>query len=76
MLSLSSYKAINVIFSRASIPTTIILFIAVLVPAFNTYISSFISYYRSLLSLITLLTSLIGYITSPRAIKLLYIFIP
>ena len=76
MLSLLSYKTINIIFNRVSIPATVILFIAILVSAFNAYISFSISYYRVLLLLATLLTFLIRYIIGPKAIKLLYISIP
>ena len=76
MLPLLFYKAINIIFSKISIPTIIILFIAVLISVFNIYISLFSAYYNILLSLITSLTSLIKCITGPRAMELLYISIP
>ena len=37
MLSLLFYKVIDIIFSKASIPAIIILFITVLISAFNIY---------------------------------------
>ena len=75
MLSLLSCKAINAVFSKVIVPAIVILSVAVLISASNIYISFFISYCWSLLLLITLLTFLIGYITSLRAVELLYIFI-
>ena len=44
MLSLLSYKVINIIFSRVSIPAIIILSITVLISAFNIYKSLFFFY--------------------------------
>ena len=44
MLSLLSYKVINIIFSGVSIPAIIILFVAVLISASNMYKSLFFSY--------------------------------
>ena len=43
MLSLLSYKVIDTVFSKVFIPTIVILFIAVLIPAFDIYksLSSF-----------------------------------
>ena len=43
MLSLLFYKAINIIFSKVSIPAIVMLSIAVLISAFNIYksLSSF-----------------------------------
>ena len=40
MLSLSSYKVINIIFSEVFMPAIVILSIAVSISAFNIYISS------------------------------------
>ena len=37
MLSLLSYKAMDVIFSKISIPAIVILFVAVLISTFNIY---------------------------------------
>ena len=44
MLSSLSHEVINAIFSGVSVPATIILFIAVLVSAFNAYIR-FLSFF-------------------------------
>ena len=44
MLSLSSYKAIDAIFNRVSIPAIIILSVAVLIFTFNIYKSLSSSY--------------------------------
>ena len=62
--------------SRVSVLVTVMLFITVLVSAFDVSISSFSSYWNVLLSLTVLLTSLIKYITSFRLAELLYIFVP
>ena len=75
MLSLLFYKAINIIFSGVSIPTIIILSVAVLISAFNAYKSLSFFYENISLLLTSLLTSLIKYITGFRLIVLLYISI-
>ena len=44
MLSILFYKAINTIFSEVSVPAIIILFVAILISAFNIYARS-LSFY-------------------------------
>ena len=65
----------DAIFSRVSIPATVVLFIAVLVSTFNVSASSSSSYWNILLLLTVLLTSLIEYITGFRLMELPYISI-
>ena len=76
MLSLLSYKAIDIIFSGVSVPAIIILSVAVLISVFNIYKSSSSSHWDISLSLISLLTFLIKYITGSGLIVLPYISIP
>ena len=44
MLSLSSYKVIDIVFSGVFVPTIVMLFVAVLISIFIAYKSSFSSY--------------------------------
>ena len=65
----------DAVFNRVLIPTTVILFIAVLVSISDISMSSFSFYWNVLLLLTTLSLFLIGYITGSRLIELLYMFI-
>ena len=44
MLSFLSREAINTVFNRVFVPAIIILFIAMLISAFNIYIKKFLKY--------------------------------
>ena len=75
MLSLLSYKVMDFVFNGVSIPAIFMLFIAILISAFNIYKSLFSSYWDISLLLTVLLTSLIKYITGSGLLELPYMSI-